>query len=425
MRKIFKILTTTIISTVGVLPMATSLTSCSKMYQYQGKLTDYLHEITYDDYREDTKLETIDDKRDLPASFGCSSVRKGNFYGRNFDYVYNDTPEFIVHVRANEAKQRHASIAVATHFGLREDQLLAGKYNKELELIPNLTMDGINDAGVVCSSNVVSMEPNEVEIDGKKVIPETHPDDSSLKRVHALFIPRYILDHATSADDAVDILLNRINVYGNLEDKHNLHIMVADSQKTFVIEFFHLPNSKHNHFDVVVDQKYDSPITTDKMPIMTNYYVNRYNHLDAFDNDEKYGEERYLLLKSHYTDEGVESISGMYELMQYATFSQAYSFNHTITPLQVGGDLTTCEWYSELWKQSLIKKWKPSDQPQEIKDKLAALQTLKEAYASRTRKEANPAYWITTHNSTYDIANKKLRITVQEQYTWYKEFSLQ
>ncbi|MCQ3908137.1 MAG: carcinine hydrolase/isopenicillin-N N-acyltransferase family protein [Mycoplasmoidaceae bacterium] len=268
---------------LGILPV----TSCSKMYTKPVKVADYLHEITYNDYREDTKLETIDEGR----NFGCSSVRCGNFYGRNFDYVYNDTPEFIAHVKANKKKHRHESIAVCTHFGLRENKLNAGKYKRELELIPNLTMDGINDAGVICSSNVVSMEPNS---ETATIIPETQPGKENAKQLHVLFIPRYILDNANSAKDAVDLLSDEnLNIKGNLNNKMNIHVMIADKNETYIVEFFRKKGSANNHFDVVAQQKSDS--IDNPTTIMTNYYCNMSDA--AFTNDEKFGVERYEMLK--------------------------------------------------------------------------------------------------------------------------------
>mgnify|MGYP003321338909 CR=1 FL=1 len=48
-------------------------------------------------------------------------------------------------------------------------------------------------------------------------------------------------------------------------------------------------------------------------------------------------------------------------------------------------------------------------------------------WVSRTyekRNPSNPIYWITTHNSTYDIKGKKLRVTVQEDYDNYYEYEL-
>ena len=50
----------------------------------------YLYEIWYEDY--DFKADSTNFLGEMAAS--CSSVRKGNFHGRNLDYCLWDTPEF-------------------------------------------------------------------------------------------------------------------------------------------------------------------------------------------------------------------------------------------------------------------------------------------------------------------------------------------
>ncbi len=418
MRKFLKLLSPIAIIPSMIAPITMASCGATKMYKYVKKLTDYLHLMIYDDYREDTDYETIKEAE----PFGCSSVRNGNFYGRNFDYVYNDTPEFVVRVKANKATGRHESIAISTHFGLREDKLNAGAYDKSLELIPNLTMDGINDCGVICSSNVVSMEPN---IEG--VIPETHPDKPELKRLHALFIPRYVLDHATSAEDAVGRLQNDVNIFGNLNDHENLHIMIADAKETYVVEFYR--STSTNHFDVNVKKWTEPKTNDDTKPIMTNHYIT--DDL-TFTNDKKFGNERYSILNKHY-DEGT-SFEGMYSLMQRVTFSQAYipsydEKHHDPVPMNKGSDPDDAEWYSEMIDQTIINKYDlnyPQDnQPDpDLKKSISTMIATKEGYKEKIRKNRNPAYWITTHNSTYDIEHKILRITVQEEYETYFEYTL-
>ncbi|MCQ2957136.1 MAG: linear amide C-N hydrolase [Mycoplasmoidaceae bacterium] len=222
-------------------------TSCSSMHSNIVHRAKYLHEITFDDYIYDSNFVTTKEAK----GFGCSSVRNGNYYGRNFDYVFNDVPEFVVRVKANKEKKRHASIGIATHFGLHEEKLLKGEYQDQIDLIPNITLDGINDAGLICSHNVVSMEPNEVE--GHKYDPQTNPENKEAKQLHMLFVPRYVLDNAATVEEAINLLTdNNVNIMGNLNGEHNLHIMIADATRTCIVEFFHKKESAdHNHFDVV------------------------------------------------------------------------------------------------------------------------------------------------------------------------------
>lgn len=369
-------------------------------------IAPYLHEITYDDYREDTEYETTKEAE----AFGCSSVRNGNFYGRNFDYVFNDTPEFIVRVKADKEKNRHESIGVATHFGLREDKLLAGKYDKQLELIPNLTLDGINDAGVICSSNVVSMEADM----GKAITPETNKGKA--KDLHMLFIPRFVLDNASSAKEAVEKLKTR-NIMGNLNDKMYLHIMIADKNETRILEFMDISGS--HHFEIA-----ETIYPKNQVAIMTNYYINVHQAKPAWTNDEKFGNERYQILNA-YKDEA-KTFDGMQSLMKRVEFSIAFQNDHNIVPLGCTssdgqqGSLNS-EWYSEVKKQTELINGQSIEEYQKLSD---SLNNLKEKYwearEKQLRNPPEPAFWQTTHNSTYDMEEKHLRVIVQEDYQrWY------
>lgn len=298
-------------------------TSCG-MHSSVKHIAPYLHEITYDDYTYDKDFITTQSAE----AFGCSSVRRGNFYGRNFDYVFNDTPEFIVRVKENKKKNRHASIGMATHFGLRETKLLNGDYKKQLELVPNITLDGINDAGVICSHNVVSMEPDNVN--GKQIKAETQPDNPNAFQLHQLFVPRYVLDNADSVDKAIELLTSKdLNIKGDLGGTHHLHIMIADKNKTVVVEFF--DNNNLGHFQVVVDEKKEDATGEGyNLPIMTNFYVNNGNN-QYFTNDNKIGVERYAILKDGYTK--VNSFADMESLMKKVMYSISYLYVHNPVPL--------------------------------------------------------------------------------------------
>ena len=87
--------------------IAFALTGCNKKTEVT-KVTDYLYEYEADGYGAEAPV--ISDK--VLADFSCSSVRSGNFYGRNLDFKINEICEFIVRTRAT-AERKHASIAVA------------------------------------------------------------------------------------------------------------------------------------------------------------------------------------------------------------------------------------------------------------------------------------------------------------------------
>ncbi len=404
--------------------VALPATSCGGTHSNVIHIAPYLHEITYNDYTYDSDFVTTKDAE----AFGCSSVRKGNFYGRNFDYVFNDTPEFIVRVNANKEKHRHASIGMATHFGLRESKLLNGEYNKQLELIPNITLDGINDAGVICSHNVVSMEPDAKE----GVIAETHPDKPDAFQLHQLFVPRYILDNASSVDEAIQLLESEdLNIKGDLGGTHHLHIMIADKDRTVVVEFFDT-NDTDKYFNVVVDEKKEDSTELYDLPIMTNFYVNNGENI-YFDNDKKNGVERYEILKAGYNS--VDSFATMEALMKKVIFSNSYRYFHNIVPFgltmkdgteDVEGGLDS-EWYSESFDWPKIESMQGEDISElapitEVFDKLKQDYWLARLLDYRNPPE--PKFWQTTHNSTYDMENKHLRVVVQEQYEIYFDYYL-
>lgn len=346
----------------------------TKIYSKPKKIADYLYEISYSDYREDSESLT-----DTLEVFGCSSVRNGNFYGRNFDYIFNDTPEFVVKVSATE--NRHASLGIATHFGLREAQMENEEYDKQLEIIPNFTLDGINDAGVIASINVVPGANDVAELTG------TNPGNKNLNAAYAV---RYILDNADSANEAIELLEAR-NIYGSAVDGLYLHIMIADAEKTYVVEF--------------IDNKLIAKEKTGNEQIMTNFYIN----LPEL-TEHASGVERYAILKENY-DEG-NTFVGMRNLMARVRFSNAYRYT------------TKPAWDSESIPQSIIKN--PASE--EYKAYAAIISNIQKDYWIRiltdNRNPADKKFWHTTHNSVYDIKNKILRVTVQEDYSNYYDFSL-
>ncbi len=365
------------VSVLGVLTCAFfAIVEANRMFSRPRKLANYLYEITYKDYVVDTELKTIETAR----PFGCSSVRNGNYYGRNFDYIFNDTPEFVVRVEAKE--NRHASIGIATHFGLIESKM--SSYKDELALIPNLTLDGINDAGVICSHNVVKIEEDNLG--------PIHTNEGK-ELLHMMFIPRFVLDNASSVDEAVSLLGQR-DIYGDLEGKEYLHIMIADSEKTCIVEFY--------QGEMIV--KYDDNINDATDSIMTNFYLN----LPEI-NEHAQGVERYDILKENY-DEGT-SVVGMQTLMQRVAYSKAY------------GLATTNPWYSETLDQTTLKdEARIKERYDEISE--ALFTSYWDARVKDKRADANPAFWITVHNSTYDMENKKLSLFIQEDYEKHYDFSL-
>lgn len=347
--------------------------SSDKVYYDLNKIAPYTHEITFSDFRNDDNLETIND---APA-FGCSSVRNGDFYGRNFDYIYNDTPEFVVKMKGSD--KRYGSISVCQHWGLREDELESGKYDKQLELIPNLTLDGINEKGVTANINVVPYD-DVVEVTG------TNPDGEKL---HMLHMVRFVLDNADSADKAVELLKTR-NIYGNLHKSHYLHMMVADKDKTYIIEF--------------LDNKVVAQEKSGNQQVMTNFYCN----LPEITNHAM-GIERYKILQDGY--DTVNSVDAMADLMKRASFIHLPELNlNTAWGSDTGYSQSEIKENTneekQFWYDMYLKKYNPF------------------IASESNRKHPDSGVWITVHNTNYDMKNKTLKLYFQQDYNNSYEYKI-
>ncbi len=156
------------------------------------KLNTYLYYMDYTDYVPD-----LTTGEDVKTGFTCSSVRNGNFYGRNLDLDYSNVPEFVIKVAPKEGG--YASIGMAASFTMKSDAI--GKVSEaEWLALPNSTFDGINENGVAMNSNVCPA----IDLDFATLLSTNY----GKPRIHAIAVVRYVLDHAKSAAHAVELLKN-------------------------------------------------------------------------------------------------------------------------------------------------------------------------------------------------------------------------
>ena len=100
--------------------LVVSLSSCKEKedYSYNGMIAPYFHEATFTNYEEDVDLSTLAGL----ANAACSSCRNGDFVGRNFDYLYNDCPTFLIRVK--KTKDHFASIGIGQNWSLHESDII-------------------------------------------------------------------------------------------------------------------------------------------------------------------------------------------------------------------------------------------------------------------------------------------------------------
>ena len=356
-----------------------SLVSCGSQETSEQKfeeftnVSDMLYEVTYDEYSSEIPDESK--CKLLAGDLGCSGVRNGDFVGRNFDYIMNECPTFVVRTTAKDG--RYATLGVGRLAKINSEKVEAGLSEEQIDILPWGIVDGINEKGLVANCNVVPRADwGEVPHTG------TNPDGQDL---NANYIVRAVLDNCATTDEVVEYLGN-YNVTPLDSELFDLHIMFSDSEKTIVVEFI---NNK-----IVAEEQY----------IMTNYFLNMDKMPDYTD-----GIERVKILKENY-DEG-KTMDGMYNLMQRVKYTNAYD--------------PAYEWYSELgYTNSEMKEKK-----KELKERLYVLQDeFKEEleYIEKNGYRESTDWWDTTHNSVYDMANKRVWITVHERYDEKPfEFTLQ
>lgn len=337
------------------------------------KIDDYLYSVTFKDYDYNEGQEYLNNVYDIPRG-GCSTVRNGEFFGRNYDWYYEDASEFVISVP--KKKGRHASIGMA-YSRITNEEANTNEYSDKYKVIPFLTNDGINDSGVVISINVVPTGD-------MGYTTGTNPNGDDLM---TLLIPRFVLDNAGSVDEAIELLKNR-NIYTPLTEKmaQEFHFMIADKNKTVVIEFV-------NNKMVVIENE----------NIMTNFYLTNFdiNNLP----NHAMGIERYNILKDGYSKGNTKD--GMVSLMKEVFYTKAYDLN------------TSPYWYSEfsgIYKgiDLTTKNVGESNLNGDV-TKSGAYETyltrIQELYKDRTR---NKVFWLTNHSSVYDLNKLSLNLIVQE-----------
>lgn len=182
-------------------------------------LPKYLHALSFDDPYEADAEAWYESLAPEAAGVACSAVRRGGKLFRNYDWTFDNASEFVV--RMSAAEGRHASVGVASlGSALTEDEVMSGVYTPKYRALPGMTLDGINDAGVVA----------EINVDGG---PKTGWHGTGANAIHILAAVRWVLDNGETAEQAAEWLADHIiQPTGDM----NFHFMIADATKTYIVE---------------------------------------------------------------------------------------------------------------------------------------------------------------------------------------------
>lgn len=351
-------------------------------------IEDYLYDITYGKIDYDYAYENFNPSN----SGGCSSIRNGCLVGRNFDWLYDQEVQFVVHTPTSF--NSYAVLGVASIIpGVNKNN--AG--NSEIiidgldmhKMIPFYLVDGINERGVFCNMNIVPLDnktdPTQYFIANKE----------ELHVVCAQMLPRFILDRFATAKQAVDYIVDYVTVYftdSMLSSGYQCHLMIGDCSSNYIVEFINgevkviCSNYMTNfNIDGVQFDKYHKIIYPP-----TQYGMDQYGA----------GLERWDIIADNYGNSN--NYDGMRSLLEKLCFSNAYN--------------DEAFWYSELVKGTdddggVITADTPPEKCQTLK--ALALQQFDE------KDRDDPKVWITCHASIYDINRKVLYIRNQENKTDY------
>jgi len=342
------------------------ITSCS-VYTKPQKVDEYLYSIEYSKYDLEKMVRFTDflfhGKNKLPGP-ACSAVRCDSLFGRNFDWSYDEMPEFVI--TTTSAPGRYASIGIASPISVLKDKQVKGLVGAiVLDKLLAFTVDGINEKGVACCVNVVPQGDCGYTVG-------TNPDKP---KMYAAILVRYVLDNAASANEAIELLDSR-DFYTTIAFglKEDYHFLIADSTSTYVVEFV------DNRTVVLKDER-----------IMTNFYLSEGVTTHAI------GVERYEILKKGYAEAG--SAEGMRNLLKSVWYSNFYLEKDS-------------PWLSELCELNLpygLDATETTTSPEKFE------KPLKEElskYQNRDRKD--PKTWHSVHTSIYNLNTGTLSVSTQE-----------
>lgn len=353
-------------------------------YTKKEKLSEYLYKLNFDELDEEYARKYIEEN--YIATGGCTSVRKGNFYGRNYDWFYDYSNEFVSLIKGN--KSRYASISISSFPDkLSKYEIDIDEFSNYYRIIPFIALDGINEHGVIANINVTS--------DDLGITQHSTPRVQEKMHLSFMMIVRFILDNFKTAKEAGEYIRDYVSLSSIVYDKYleELHLMIADKDETYLFEIINGTNTLYKMEDDFGGRTY-----------MTNF------HLTGTEVDEDgnldyetvvphgMGLERYDLITSKFNN--IETENDMIELMtKDLKYTKAY--NTEINPFwktEFSADYG--EPYGDLTVTTPIEQYQP------------IINIVVDRFENRSRKVKDT--WQTVHSSIYDIDSKKLTLFVQE-----------
>lgn len=326
----------------------------------------------------------------------CSAIFKNGIIGRNLDWLYSEMADCIIKTPTT------IGVAGANHDftkAFAESQI----YTQAYHILPFYLQDGFNSDGLFCCTLVTP-----------KIVEKSKPKIETRERICSTMLVRYIIDKFQNIEECIKHLTNYVEIYHPqklLKMNYNQHWMIADKNRAFVLEItedgelvtieskegilkvtnFHLHNIEFN---------LDGSVYTPQTQTVNNDAI-KTNKIHKFGS----GLERYNILN----ETSISSVKNMKKLMEKLKYTNSYTLNND-------------EWFTEFVNTGEP----PLTCASQISDFKKVMKKIKEDYHYRSRDEKSNyyGYWNTNHGCVYDLNEKKLYISGQENYDNWKEFSL-
>lgn len=353
------------------------------------KLNKYLYSIEYNTIDYNKALEHFSTY--TGEGFGhCSLLRKGNLFGRNYDWTINKQVEFAL--KTNASGRLYSVMGIATAAAFTTDIMESNTYIKDYLYLPFRLVDGINEKGLVCNVNELP-----VNVDSTKniAVEGNTPEIQERESIPMIMLVRYILDRFEKPIEAADYIKNYVNVkpiIGEDGEPMNFHFCIADRYNTVYLYFY----GNSCNYEVK---------NTGEDFVMTNFRLADTNLVDGHysttgSNIEGFGQ-------------GVERANALIDfdgnnLLDYlygtVNFTKAYTTTNRLTDF-AGIDGVTIDNEEGL---------------RAIQSDAAALYS-QEVEDGTLRTDAD--LWQTVHSVVYDLSDKSIKMKVQEIEGYNEVFS--
>lgn len=371
----------------------------------------YLAEVWWgDDYDSLAAMKHLNEKYNQPTEAGgCTSWHKGNFHGRNIDWMMRDYATIIIHMpRSKNVKYSSVGLLagnpVAVKSMLDNDTSVPEKYRN---VLASSIVDGINEKGVVINHNIVPYDGANYEKNGE---------------LTTTMVCRYVLDNCATAKEAIELLASKKVTQAVVKIAHDYsHFMISDPTSSYVVEWI---DGKFTATEFKADGKGDYVSAKGQKAIMTNYFVGL---------AEQYGLGTNEFFKQHRMGAGVERTQTVDKMLETASTVEDH-----LNICKAVWYKPFCEgktqWYTENAGQYGINPqtgkayWcRPDGTDIHEMDNDDVYAAAKELFKSSVMTDyyadfkANGStispkndYWYTQHSVVYDIKNLKGYLIMQE-----------